>query len=215
MKKILLSITYNNNVHVLVNPKDNKYKDFRTDDNQQWRKIQSRLIRVCCEIGTFNELKIFNNTNTSQYFKKSIETMMSGRSNTYKNTAISFDDIVTDDTYFIEEDDNEEKDRCSEMQVFAMIKALEHDCLPSELIDCSFMSKFNFFQKRYFESRINNGYLLSIIERYNNDYDNDDNDDDNDDNNDVNDDDDSNLNNDGDDDDDDDDVVIMYEIEDV
>jgi hypothetical protein len=117
-------------------------KDFRTDDNQQWRKIQSRLIRVCCEIGTFNELKIFNNTNTSQYFKKSIETMMSGRSNTYKNTAISFDDIVTDDTYFIEEDDNEEKDRCSEMQVFAMIKALEHDCLPSELIDCSFMSKF-------------------------------------------------------------------------
>ena len=141
-------------------------KEFRTDDNQQWRKIQSRLIRVCCEIGTFNELKIFNNTNTPQYFKKSIETMMSGRSKTYKNTAISFDDIVTDDTYFIEEEDNEDKDRCSEMQVFAMIKALEDDCLPSELINCSLMSKFNFFRKRYFESRIHNGYLLSIIERF-------------------------------------------------
>ena len=115
-------------------------KEFRTDDNQQWRKIQSRLIRVCCEIGTFNELKIFNNTNTPQYFKKSIETMMSGRSKTYKNTAISFDDIVTDDTYFIEEEDNEDKDRCSEMQVFAMIKALEDDCLPSDLINCSLMS---------------------------------------------------------------------------
>ena len=141
-------------------------KEFRTDDNQQWRKIQSRLIRVCCEIGTFNELKIFNNTNTPQYFKKSIETMMSGRSKTYKNTAISFDDIVTDDTYFIEEEDNEDKDRCSEMQVFAMIKALEDDCLPSDLINCSLMSKFNFFRKRYFESRIHNGYLLSIIERF-------------------------------------------------
>ena len=66
--------------------------------------------------------------------------MMSGRSKTYKNTAISFDDIVTDDTYFIEEEDNEDKDRCSEMQVFAMIKALEDDCLPSELINCSLMS---------------------------------------------------------------------------
>ena len=29
------------------------------------------------------------------------------------------------------------------------------------------MSKFNFFRKRYFESRIHNGYLLSIIERFN------------------------------------------------
>jgi hypothetical protein len=94
------------------------------------------------------------------------------------------------------------------MQVFAMIKALEDDCLPS------FMRKFNFFRKRYFESRINNGYLLSNIERYNeeisfyeeevddnNDFDGadiDGVDDDNDDNDDVNDDD-TNLNNDGDD----------------
>ena len=28
------------------------------------------------------------------------------------------------------------------------------------------MSKFNFFRKRYFESKIDNGYLLWIIERY-------------------------------------------------
>jgi hypothetical protein len=165
-------------------------KDFRTD-NQQWRQIQSRLIRVCCEIGTFNELRIFNKSNTPQYFKKSIEEMMSFRSKTYKNTAISFDDIVTDNTYFSDAEDNEEKDRYSEMQVFAKIKALEDGCLPKEYINCTLKSKIKFCCDTYFGPEIDNDYVLSLIERYNegcdddNDYDNDGND--------------TNLNDDGDD----------------
>jgi len=171
-------------------------KDFRTD-NQQWRQIQSRLIRVCCEIGTFNELRIFNKSNTPQYFKKSIEEMMSLRSNTYKNTAISFDDIVSDNTYFSDAEDNEEKDRYSEMQVFAKIKALEDGCLPKEHINCTLKSKIKFCCETYFGPVIDNDYVLSLRKRYNegsdddNDYDNDGND--------------TNLNNDGDDVDDDND----------
>ena len=91
------------------------------------------------------------------------------------------------------------------MQVFAKIKALEDGCLPKEHINCTLKSKIKFCYEIYFGPVIDNDYVLSLMERYNegsdddNDYDNDGND--------------TNLNNDGSvgGDDDDDDVVILLE----
>jgi hypothetical protein len=152
--------------------------EMQSDTYQQWSRIQGRVIRVCCELGTFNELKIFNSTSTSQYFKKSVEKMMSFRSKTYKNSVMDFDDIIAVDSldmYESDADDNEEKsnytfansqtgltDKDGKLfgsTVLADIASNERGWLPPEFMNLTLKDKFKFLRDKF-------GDINAMIDRY-------------------------------------------------
>lgn len=132
--------------------------------NEDCKKIERRIIHVCCEPGTYTELSIFSNGNSQFSFKESIKMMMNNRSRLYQNRTLNYDDIVQvsdeSDKDDIDEnkdivdllDDSDEDDierNRDEVQSKEVLEVIEEGeaYFPPDMIKSSFQEKLQYLRK--------------------------------------------------------------------
>ena len=125
-------------------------------NDEDWMIIERRLIHVCCEPGTYNELSIFSNGKSEFFFKESIVQMMNNRSRQYQNRTLNFDDIVVTNSIveiLDESDEDEESIEVNEVvKKVNLLDEAESKFLPAELKTASLKEKLEYIKKQFSES---------------------------------------------------------------